>query len=285
MGVELRHYLIPRPNSFRPSAEQLSDLIGSLVANRWIHDPADPSSSSPVRGDEGSPPDLAEKWGAYARVRRNVRTGDDFPGVAIPFPLTPSWLEQRLGGNLVLVWPVETFPDSGVRYPLRPCELKADLIYYELQIHLCPDFVYHLSELIQPFRAASGASQGHGNKASVAGGSYGESGQEVRCNCGQVLEYAPEPDHDVFYAFRIHSTCPRCGRPFDPGDLSAAVRDGWTGEVIGEVPGGATYRFAIVVDCGKCLPAWNKRIEVEPDFLAVCRNRLGCDLYQLTDLY
>ena len=44
-----------------------------------------------------------------------------------------------------------------------------------------------------------------------------------------------------------------CGAAFDPRTRKASVRDPWTNET-SRVPGGATFRFALAIDCGKCWP-------------------------------
>jgi hypothetical protein len=150
--------------------------------------------------------------------------------------------------------------DTDLRYPLRPRPAEP---YYTLELHLCSDYVYHMSELIDPFP------------------------NKVWCACGQLLEYYAEGERsNIFSSSRIHCVCPNCRSDFDPARQCARVRHGWTGETIGFIPGGAAYRFAVVVDCGKCIPDREMgRIDFEPDLVSVCKKRLGCDFYQLTDLY
>jgi hypothetical protein len=177
-----------------------------------------------------------------------------------PFPLTGAWLNLRMAKDLILAWPVSDLAGTTLRYPLRPCP---DDPYHELQIHLCPDYVYHCSELIDPLTT------------------------EVRCPCGESLEFGPPAGvPDVFYSGRIHFICPSCGKEFQPEQLTARVRNAWTGEELGLIAGAAIYRFAIIVDCGKCLPPSDTgAIDFEPDLVALCQTQLGCSFYQVNDLY
>jgi hypothetical protein len=253
MGVASRHFLIPRPNRFRPDAEQLCELIAVLAKGFWIHDPTDTSRACPAHDGCYNSHKFAEETGAYARTGRGM---NDCSAVAMPIP--PLWLKERMRKDLILAWPVNHMEGTRLRYPLRP---RPEEPYYEFEIHLGIDYVYRMSELIDPFPG------------------------KVRCTCEQVLEYWTD-DNDIFYSGRIRLVCTKCGKEFDPDGLKARVRNGWTGEVVGVISGGAASRFAIVVDCGKCIPpADGGRIDFEPDLVALCQSHLGCRFYQINDLY
>jgi hypothetical protein len=148
--------------------------------------------------------------------------------------------------------------ETGLRYPLEPIP---DEPYYDFEIRLCQDFVYHLSELIDPFS------------------------EPPLCACGVALEFDAPIQPDVFYSSRLWFHCPTCGLEFRPEALSARVRNGWTGAESGLIPGGACYRFAIVIDCGKCLPDREQgNIVFDRELVRLCGRELGCSFYQVNDL-
>jgi hypothetical protein len=145
------------------------------------------------------------------------------------------------------------------RSPLsvRASERVRDETYYDVEIHLSCDYVYHCSELIDPF-------------------------DDIRCMCGESLEY--DNNDRVFYASRIKYRCPRCARDFDVSEKPATVRNGRTGEK-STVPGGTSYRFALVVDCGKWLPTRSSVINLHPDLVELCQSELQHSFYEVGDYY
>jgi hypothetical protein len=226
MGVEYKHYLIPKPNSFRPDPEQLTHFISSLAMNKWI-----PSSGASVRTSEGV-------------------------GKA-PFPISADWLRGVWDKDVLLSWPVESLAQAQLKYPLERLAWPAEETYYEFQIHWSRDYVYHVSELIDPF-------------------------DDTRCKCGEELGY--EEQAHIFYDGRLKLNCPRCGVAFEASDLPAVVRDGWTAEER-EVSGGATYRFAVVVDCGKAIPDDDVNATIHPELRALCEQEFRRPFDEVGDFY
>jgi hypothetical protein len=253
MGVEYRHFLIPRPNSFLPEPEQVISLLTGLVEDRWIVDP-DSESFPNMEFGWMSSYSFAEKTGAYAQHTRRYWS-------SFPFPFSANWFGKHHAQDLILCWPVENLAVSGLRYPLNSNQFDPSETYYELQLHFSPEYVYRMSEVIEPFTAPIACAQ-----------------------CGEALEFWPQEDDagGIFYSARLHSCCPRCATPFDVARLSAVVRDGRTGEP-NSVPGGACYRFAIVVDCGKCIPGPN--VKVAPRLRNLCQDKLGYSFYEIGDFY
>ena len=136
--------------------------------------------------------------------------------------------------------------------------------YYELQLHVANDFVYHTSKLIKPFN-------------------------RLTCKCGQFLE--PDDEFDLwpdgpppFWDLRIPRSCPSCGSPFRPQELVAHVRDGRKGKAV-DRPGGATYLFAVVIDCGEGFDRQSWPIRASDEFLSLVTKTLGQPFYQVSDIY
>jgi len=101
--------------------------------------------------------------------------------------------------------------------------------YCDLEFRFSDDFVANGNEYIDPI--------------------------DETCRCGTVLGYWPEDGApDLFYSGRIHRVGPRCGEAFKPQERLAAARNAMTGDNKPPIRGGLTYRFAIVVDCGKSRP-------------------------------
>ena len=204
MGVEYRHYLIPKPNDFMPKPEDLERFIGRAAAENWV------------------PYDKPE-----------VRRG---------------------GKDRILSWRIES---PAIAYPLAPVDVPPQDRTFEIQIHVSSDFVYHASECIDPFESSA-------------------------CACGTQLDY--DSEDELFTDLRLPVACPVCGKAFDPSDLPAAYRHPVTGEE-SLLRGGASYRFAIVIDCGKCVPSESKAVTADPRFLELCQTELKAPFYEVGDVY
>ena len=254
MGVEYRHYLIPEDNTYKPGPENLCRLVDALLAGGFV---ARAGTDAFRRMTFGGYSDYehAEQTGCY------VHLGD---GTYSSFPCPCSARDIAALGeqDFQLVWPVQSSNESGLKYPLKPFPEWGDA-YYELQLHLETDFVYHTSEVIDPFR-------------------------RVLCECGQSLEYDHETawrrENPVYHDGRIRRTCPTCRRLFRPQELVARIRDGYTGEASHRV-GGATYRFAVVIDCGKGFARKGWPIRATEEFLDPVTRALGQKLYEIGDFY
>jgi hypothetical protein len=254
MGVEYQHFLIPEDNTYKPGPEDLSRLVDALLAGGFVS----------RAGAEGFRRMTFHTYTHYQQVKKTgcyAHVGGQ--GYA-PFPCpcssedvaALSWRDFRL------VWPVESSNESGLKYPLAPFPEWGDA-YYDLELRVAREFVYHCSEVIDPFDA-------------------------VACDCGQPLEFF-DRDEDferpsVFHDVRIFRTCPSCGRPFRPQRLTARVRDGYTGEAI-QRAGGATYLFTVVIDCGKGFARDGWPIRATEEFLGMVTQALDQEFYEIGDVY
>lgn len=256
MGVEYCHYLIPRPNSFRPTAEQLLELIGEWEKDHWIAAPGTDAFKKLVAIESRLYESPQYNW---AQLRLPQQSRKIRMPAAIPYPITVEWLKEQLTGESRFEFPVEHADQIGLQYPLENYSGIPDDPYYEIEIHLSHDYVHHSSECIEPV--------------------------PTRCRCGEELEYYPDDDADVFFASRIRTQCPKCSRAFDPSKCFVSCRDGFTGDW-SELQGGAAYRFAIVIDCGKCFPRpFEPPLVVSPRLLDLCQRVLKTDFYQVGDFY
>lgn len=252
MGVEYKHHLIAEDNTYKPGPEDLSRLVDALLAGGFVTKAGTEGFRRMTFGTYTSY-EYAERTGCY------IHLGD---GTYSSFPCPCSTQDIAALGeqDFKIVWPVESSNESGLRYPLTPFPEWGDA-YYELELHLAMDFVYHTSELIDPFR-------------------------EVICKCGRPLEYDDQtplrPANPVYYDGRIRRICPACGRPFRPQELTARVRDGYTGEASRRT-GGATYLFAVVIDCGKGFARKGWPIRATEEFLGAVTQALGQKTYEIGD--
>jgi hypothetical protein len=163
---------------------------------------------------------------------------------------------EHAGADTMLVFGVEQFGASGLRAPfVLDGGLAADA-YYEVQLHIAAEYVYRTSELIDPF-------------------------EDTSCACGEDLEL--QPTEDLFYTSRLRVACTACGQPFDPTSKMAMVRDPWTDEE-SPIAGGATYRFALAIDCGKYVPHEEGQFELDPALPALLAARLGTPFVDVRDI-
>jgi hypothetical protein len=254
MGIEYQHYLIPEDNTYKPRPEELRRLVKALLDGGFV-----------ARADTDSFRKMT--FGDYTNYEHAKRTGcyehlGDFTYSSFPCPCSEQDIAALGEQDFNLVWPVESSTESGLKYPLTPFPEWGDA-YYDLELHMARDFVYHISELIHPF-------------------------EELICDCGRALEYVDEATmktpNTIYYDPRIHRACPSCGRLFRPQALAARVRDGWTGESVHR-PGGATYLFAVVIDCGKGFAREGWPIRASEEFLGTVTRALGQSFYEVGDIY
>jgi hypothetical protein len=242
MGVDYTYLLIPRDNTYRPDPEAVRRLVEAWRDNGFAVRPGSPQHRS--MNFRGSTTSLAAAaTGVSVQTAHGCRSfrDADFPTIG--------------EGELILQWPVTNNLDGDLKNPLGLTD-DEDGTYFDLELHFSDDFVSQTNELIYPIDATC-------------------------AECDADLEYSPEHEEDIFYSSRVRYACPDCAAPFRPQDHAVIVRDGKTGEET-DVDGGATYRFAIVIDCGKSwrteTPAKASPV-VTDEFLSLCSEALGCELY------
>jgi hypothetical protein len=276
MGVHYEHYLIPEDNTYKPRSEEFSRLVNALLDGGFV--PEEATHDFPKKTfDAASPSDIEEEVGCF------VHLGDGQYSL-FPCPCSPGDIAVWGERDFILVWSVQSSNESGLKYPLIPFPEWGDA-YYDLELRVAKDFVYHLSDLIDPF-------------------------DKVACACGRVLCYSEwdepstaeliesdpssgrysyglsdEPPRLPLYAdSRIYRLCPSCGKPFRPQALTARVRDGWKGESVHR-PRGATYLFAVVIDCGKGFAREGWPIRASEEFIDTVARTLGQDFYEIGDIH
>jgi hypothetical protein len=155
-------------------------------------------------------------------------------------------------------WPVEAHGCTSLRYPLSvPPPSALEEAYYDVELWLADEYVYVTSEAIEPF-------------------------DDTECACGASLD-ADGPSDTLFYAERLRVRCSACGAPHDVSKRVAVWRHPDTRESR-SIDGGATFRFALVVDCGKCWPR-PADFGVHPDLKALCEASFGQPFYDVLDVY
>jgi hypothetical protein len=245
MGVEYKHYLIPRPNSFRPEPEVLLRFIERLQTEGWLWRPAIPSEYVTIRTRPAS------QGGRYRSAE------------AVPLPIELPWLEQMTAHDFELRFDVQGFGfgDQPARYPfVNKSPVSREDTYYEIKIDSSIDYVYHTSEMIEPFKTTT-------------------------CRCGGQLEYALAYEGGIVYAIRLKTECPGCRRAFDPSTLEAPYRNGFTGDYAAPIRGGVSYLFAVIVDCGSCIPEADTEVSIRPELKELCERHFGTPFYDVGDFY
>jgi hypothetical protein len=251
--VEYVHYLIPEDNTYVPQPENLSRLVDALLDGGFVFRTGTLKRET-INTFHDSDPAVAT--GCYVHLGE----GEYSPFIC---PCSAQDIATLAERDCRIVWTVDSSNESGLEYPLDPFPEWGDA-YYELQLHVAIDFVYHTSESILPFR-------------------------RITCVCGRSLEPGGEfslwPNGPpVFRDPRIPRTCPSCEKPLRPQELTAQVLDLRTG-VPFERPGGATYLFAVVIDCGKGFAREGWPIRASEEFLALVEKAMGQSFYPLGDVY
>ena len=264
MGVEYQRWLIPQGSVFLPSAAAIAKLVARLRKEGFVANPASPDFAK-LRF-QGKRASLAARSGAYA-----VKTVDnDFGGdaaktlaactEAAPAGITAAWLEHPSREELRIVWPVDAAVPLPVKYPMSRVPAGAEDLSYALELHRASDYVVPSSEGIGPLPA--------------------------KCACGEALAFEWDAS-EVVTAFQdatgIFAECEECGRTFDPSKSSARLRNPFDGSGV-DVRGGAAYRFALKVDCGKCFAA-DAELAFAPELVAVMEAEFGRSFLQFGSTY
>lgn len=201
--------------------------------------------------------------GGYALITVENTFGDDLRAKRaastkpLPAAVTPEWLDGPDREELRLVWPIDAEP-SVVKYPLtRRPEGKAP---YRFELHRAHDYVYPSCEAIDPIPTV--------------------------CVCGDDLGFHWDAD-DVVPAFGaasgIFAECEACSRTFDPTKGSAVLTNPFDGAKT-EARGGAAYRFALKIDCGKCFVA-DRGLAFVPELVALVEDEFGREFWEVGALY
>lgn len=256
MGVEYQHFAIPRDNSFRPTAEQLAGLINRLDVERWICSPTNPTF--PKMTFEGMDYHPKARQSGYL-----VRNAAGFSSGLLPIDV--HWLSELMRDDFMLFWPVCYYHEvaEGLTYPLTPELALDDEPYFDLKIHVSNDHVYRISEIIVPFKS-------------------------TLCECGADLQYWPDVElkgESIFYSSRLRVACEKCHKSFSPAQLSAEYINGWT-DARSRIKGGATSRFSLSIDCGKCFPQTETGdIALNSQLKALLEDELQTAFYEIGDIY
>jgi len=165
-------------------------------------------------------------------------------------------LTDRQDMDVLVKWPNWDLNLSGLKYPLTLLP-ETGSVYYDIEIHLGGLTIYHTSEIIEPF-------------------------ERLRCGCGAAIQNIGPSDCSPFYDAELPNQCPSCGHPMNYACLPLTIRDGFTGTKSKSL-GGAAYRFAVVIDCGKCWPERQARVTAE--FLATIEESLNIKTRVLRDFY
>jgi hypothetical protein len=264
MSVEYERWLVARGNVFSPGADAILKLIAKLRAERWI---VDPSSADLGKLDfTGLREQRGQKTGAYAVRRIDNTFGADRDGLlakiaasteSLPAALDARWLDDPNREDVSLVWNVSS-REPVLKYPLtsRP----DGPVSYKLEVHRAADFVYPISENIDPLPS------------------------ECSCDNDLSFDWDPEEIENPFGATTgIWTSCGECSRTFDPSKESAKVTNPFDGSEE-DVAGGCAYRFAIKVDCGKSFVR-DPKLAFAPELVALIEQEFGRGFYEVGSAY
>ena len=239
MGARYQCWLIAKGNTFAPGAAAIAKLIERLRADRWI--PA--SGGSAVRTIDNT-------FGEDAAAKAAASTEP------VPDAIGADWLDAPQREEMRLVWSIEV--DRPEKYPLS--QKPARVGSYSLELHRAPEYVYPVSETIEPL--------------------------DAECRCGEDLAFEWDED-EVVPAFTasagIFAECEECSRTFDPSTTTATITNPFDGSEE-EIPGGAAYRFALKVDCGKTFAA-DAKLAFSPELVALVEEVFGRAFYEVGSTY
>jgi hypothetical protein len=260
LPVHYQRWLMAKGSYFSPSAAAVVKLIDRLRAEQWIPKASDLAGLR----FRGARQEVARATGGYAAQTVDNKLASDARARAtaniVPQPpaVTDTWLDGPDREELRLVWPVDGDGTLPVKYPLsrRP---EAP-VSYSLELHRAHDYVYP-------------------SYATIA---------EVPtlCRCGEDLAFGWD-EEELVPAFEsssgIYAECAACSRTFDPSQGTATISNPFDG-TRQEVRGGAAYRFALKVDCGKCFVP-DPSLAFAQELVALVEGEFGRDFYEVGSKY
>lgn len=262
MGVEYERWLIAKGNYFSPSAAAVVKLIEKLRAEKWIVEPT--AAEVAKLRFQGKREENARTTGGYAVRTVENSFGKDTAAklvagiVPLPSAITVEWLDDPEHEELRIVWPVAGDGALPLKYPLS--QTPDTSVSYALEVHRAPEYVYPVSETIDAV--------------------------PTTCRCGEDLSFEWD-DEELVPAFGastgIYAECEDCSRTFDPSQGTATITNPFDG-TREEVRGGAAYRFALKVDCGKCF-AKDPLLAFAPDLVALVEAEFGRSFYEVGCVY
>lgn len=241
-------YLIAKGNVFAPSSVAVAKLVQRLREEKWIVAPGAPELAKlELAGPREA---KARATGGYAvRTVANTFGEDTRAGLAagaeaLPAELDKEWLDDEGREELRMVWPCSEA--LGVRVPLT----GAGGGTWSLELHRATDFVVPTADTIGAL--------------------------DCTCNCKEDLAFEWDPE-EVVPAFAnasgIFTECEECSRTFDPSKRMAKVKDPVDG-TSDDLPGGAAYRFALVVTT-TAVPPKGTKVALVPELVALLEKDFG----------
>ncbi len=261
--MEYERWLIARGNVFAPSGAGIAKLVAKLRAEKFIIDPKSPDLSK-LRF-KGKRAEMAKASGGYAIKSVANTFGKDLTAKILgstepqPAELTAEWLDDESREELRLVWPVDVDAPSPLVYPLSH-KPDGNTFSYSIEIHRSQEFVYPVSDDIESV--------------------------PTECKCGDDLAFDWDEDEVVnpFGATTgIYAECDACSRTFDPSKGTAEVTNRFA-DTTSEIAGGAAYRFALKVDCGKNVNP-DPKLSFIPELVAILEKEFGRDFYEVGSTY
>lgn len=262
MGVEYARWLVAKGSYFLPEPLSIVKFVEALRAERWVVDPGSPDLGK-LRF-EGLRAERAKATGGYA-----VKTVDNTFGQDVraklaasteptPVALTKEWLDDGDREELRLVWPVTGEGPLPLRYPLS-LEPKG-IVSYSLEVHRAPEYVYPVGDTLDAI--------------------------PTLCACGEDLAFEWD-DEELVPAFAdatgIFAECEECSRTFDPTKGTARLANPFD-ETSEEVRGGAAYRFALKIDCGKSFVA-DPKLAFAPELVELVEKQFGRSFHEFGAVY
>lgn len=249
MGVESSFYILPEESGYRPDPGLVCQLVRALRAASFLCDP-----SSPTFGASAHRAGVLSGQADYEGFVWKLLPGrNQQAGSLSAFETVLTNLQDS---DVVVKWPISDLNLSGLRYPLTVVP-GPEAVYYDIEFHLTAQTVYHTSEIIEPF-------------------------EEIRCRCGRNIQQIEWSRQSPLYYPRLPNHCPSCHERLNYALLPLTVHDGFS-VAKSQTVGGAVYRFAVVVDCGKYWP--DQEAKVTPAFLSTVESTLNVRTRVLRDFY
>ena len=178
----------------------------------------------------------------------------------LPADITADWIAgEPEREEMRLVWTVEGDAAKELEYPLS---MKPEgKVAWSIEIHRAPEFVYPVADNIEMI--------------------------DTICNCDEDLAFDWDED-EVVPAFKssvgIFAECEECSRTFDPAKELATITNPFDEDDEEDFQGGAAYRFALKVDCGRSFVE-NAKLTFATKLVTLFEEEFGRTSYEVAAKY
>src|SRR5512133_3061291 len=133
MGVEYSQIIWPEPGTFKPTVQELANLIETLVRNTWLPDPTS-GNYEPVSDQFLRDTDMAKETGAYVTTSEGK--------TPFRYPVDILQLTELYKDEFIICWPIDISETKSLHYPFAT-DISDTELFYEFKVQVLNDYYFN----------------------------------------------------------------------------------------------------------------------------------------------